>query len=78
VTRYYVLFRSSFAYESAPNIDHETIDKVKTLCGRNVADAETFEPDDNDLDPGCIVCRRKAQKLKVQRAAAEAEKASSP
>ena len=32
--RYYVLYTSSFRYEVAPNISHETIDKVRTLCGR--------------------------------------------
>ena len=57
-TRTYVLFRSSFAYEAAPNISHETVDGVKTLCGRRVADAETVEPDNNDLDPDCIACCR--------------------
>lgn len=42
--RYYVLFRSSFRYEAAPSLSHETINKVRTLCGRKVADAETLEP----------------------------------
>lgn len=56
--RTYVLFDSSFRYESAPNISHETIDGVRTLCGRLVSEAATVEPDSNDLDPDCIVCRR--------------------
>jgi hypothetical protein len=57
-TRTYVLFNSSFRYESAPNISHETSDGVKTFCGRLVSDAATNEPDSNDLDPDCITCRR--------------------
>lgn len=59
--RTYVLFRSSFRYESAQNISHETVDGVKTLCGRRVEQAETVETDHNDLDPDCNVCRRIAQ-----------------
>nr|HEX4314030.1 hypothetical protein [Kofleriaceae bacterium] len=39
---------------------------MKTLCGRLVSAAETNEPDDNDLDPDCNVCRRAAQKLKIK------------
>jgi hypothetical protein len=31
--RFYVLFTSSFRYEAAPNISHETVDKQRTLCG---------------------------------------------
>lgn len=66
-TRYYVLYRSSFRYESAPNISHETASTVagegKTFCGRKLSDAETFEPDDNDLDPDCITCRKISRKL---------------
>ena len=56
--RTYVLFNNSFRYDSAPNISHETIDGVKTLCGRKVAAAATVEPDSNDLDPDCNICRR--------------------
>lgn len=56
--RYYVLFRSSFRCEASPNISHETIDKVHTLCGRKVADAALFEPDSNNLEPDCTSCRR--------------------
>jgi len=29
-----VLFASAFAYESAPNISHMTLDGEKTACGR--------------------------------------------
>ncbi len=67
--RYYVLYRSSFRYESAPNISHETGSETseKTYCGRKVADAETFEPDDNDLDPDCIICRKVARKRKAKK-----------
>lgn len=62
-TRTYVLFTSSFRCESSPNISHETVDGVRTLCGRSVESAATVEPDDNDLDPDCIVCRRAAQRM---------------
>lgn len=61
--RFYVLFASSFRCESAPNISHETVDKLRTLCGRKVSDAATFEPDDNNLEPDCIPCRKAAHKL---------------
>lgn len=57
-TRTYVCFTSSFRGDSAPCISHETVDGVKTLCGRLVADAATDEPDNNDLDPDCNTCRR--------------------
>lgn len=63
--RYYVCFNSALRSEAAPCISHETTDKVKTLCGRRVADAATLEPDSNDLDPDCIVCRRVARKLRA-------------
>ena len=63
-TRYYVLFRSSFRYEAAPNISHETLDRVRTLCGRRVEDAETLEPDENDLEPDCGSCRRALDRLR--------------
>lgn len=33
--RYYVLFRSSFRSEAAPNISHETVDKVRTRMHQN-------------------------------------------
>ncbi len=62
--RWYCLFYSSFRFESAPNISHETIDKVRTLCGRRVADAETLESDDNNLEPDCASCRRALARLR--------------
>ena len=67
--RTYVLFRSSFRCESAPNISHETLDGIHTLCGRLVADAATVEPDSNDLDPDCRVCYRASLRLKRKEAA---------
>ena len=60
--RTYVLFNSSFRYEQAPNISHDTADGVKTFCGRSLSQAATVEPDSNDLDPDCLICRRAAQK----------------
>ncbi len=60
--RWYVLFNSSFRYGAAPNISHETVDKVRTLCGRDVTQAATLEPDSNDLEPDCFVCRRASQR----------------
>lgn len=69
MTRFYVLFASSFRCPSAPNISHETIDKEKTLCGRMVSDSVNgCEPDDNDLDPDCITCQKVAKRLKAGRA----------
>lgn len=62
--RYYVLFDNSFRGKSAPNISHETTDKQRTLCGRKVSDAATFEPDNNDLDPDCATCRRALARLR--------------
>ena len=44
--RYYVLYTSSFRYEVAPNISHETIDKVRTLCGRlAIGEAHILTPE---------------------------------
>jgi hypothetical protein len=55
----FVLYRSSFAYESAPNISHVTVDGVKTLCGRLVSKAATVEPDIRDDEPpDCNSCFR--------------------
>lgn len=72
-TRYYVLFRSSFRYDAAPNISHETIDMVRTLCGRSVEAAETLEPDSNDLEPDCRTCARAAARLRAEKRAASEE-----
>jgi len=68
-TRLYVCFNYSFRGDWAPCISHETIDGVKTLCGRSVAQAATLEPDSNDLDPDCNVCRRVARKRRDLRCA---------
>lgn len=78
-TRYYMLFNSSFRYEAAPNISHEapTATSEKTYCGRKVADAATFEPDDNDLDPDCIVCRKAARRSRATQTAGMAGKETS-
>lgn len=50
-TRYYVLFRSSFAYESASNISHEleSATSERTYCGRR--GWETYEPDEFVFPP---------------------------
>jgi len=64
--RTYVLFRSSFRNESAPNISHETVDGALTLCGRRVTDAATVEPDSNDLDPDCRICYRATKQPQLQ------------
>lgn len=65
-TRTYVLFNSSFRCDSAPNISHETGDGVTTFCGRAVSQAATVEPDNNDLEPDCITCRRVASKRRAK------------
>jgi hypothetical protein len=64
-TRYFCNFASVFRSESTPCICHETFDRVKTLCGRNVADAAAFDEDNNDLEADCIVCKKKARKLRA-------------
>ncbi len=66
--RWYVVFSSSFRYDAAPCVSHETIDKVRTLCGRDVKTAATLESDTNDLDPDCAVCRRASARLSEPRA----------
>ena len=64
----FILFRSSFRCESAPNISHVTVDDIKTLCGRKTADAETREPDSrSDIPPDCIPCRKAWGKLRNNR-----------
>lgn len=65
-TRTYVCFFSAFRGDSAPCISHETIDGVKTLCGRLVSVACTVEPDNNNLEPDCIVCRRAAERRRAK------------
>jgi len=49
-----VCFTSSFAYESAPNISHATLDGARTLCGRS--DWATGDPWSN-VGPDCLRCR---------------------
>jgi hypothetical protein len=61
--RYYVVFCSSFRSDAAPCISHETVDKLRTLCGRRIDAAATFEPDSNNLDPDCISCKRALVRL---------------
>jgi hypothetical protein len=69
--RYYVLFASSFRSDATPCISHETIDKEKTLCGRKVSDAETFEPDNNNLEPDCRKCAAALARLRSRAPAQE-------
>ena len=59
--RIFVLFRSSFAWGNAPSIAHETTDRKRTFCGRDVATAEAIEEDDRDA-PDCLICSRIAEK----------------
>lgn len=69
--RYYVVFTTSFRCDAQPCISHETAatssdePDARTFCGRRVADAATFEPDSNDLDPDCNTCRRVARARKA-------------
>lgn len=63
--RWFCLFTSSFRCQSAPNISHETIDKVRTLCGRKVDDAATLEEENReDAPPDCLICRRVGDRLR--------------
>lgn len=64
VERYYVVFKSSFRSNATPCISHETVDKKRTLCGRKVSDAATLEPDSNNLEADCNICRRASKKLR--------------
>lgn len=74
IRRWFCLFRSSFRYDAAPNISHETIDKVKTLCGRKVSDAETLEEDNREhAEPDCIRCRNTLARRRKQPAKPEIE-----
>lgn len=50
-----VCFTSSFAYESAPNITHLTLDGERTACGRT--DWATREGWIDD-GPDCLTCRK--------------------
>lgn len=55
MTMRYVLFRSAFSYENAPNISHVTNEEqTKTLCGRT-----GWATSEEDYIPGFGVdCRR--------------------
>lgn len=65
-TRYFVVFASAFRGDSAECISHETNEHdEKTFCGRKVALASTFEPDDNDLEADCNTCRKLAPKKRT-------------
>jgi len=64
IERWYVVFSSSFRYDGAPCISHETVDKIHTLCGRKVDDAATLESDNNNLEPDCNICRRASKRLR--------------
>lgn len=55
-----VCFESSFAYESAPNITHMTLDGKKTACGRRGwATSEGWHSN----GPDCLRCRIAWDKL---------------
>lgn len=55
-----VCFESGFAYESAPNISHMTLDGERTACGRkNWATTEGWAA----IGPDCLRCRRAFDRL---------------
>jgi hypothetical protein len=55
-----VCFRSAFAYPSAPNITHMTLDGVRTACGRtDWITTEGWHPN----GPDCLRCRITWNKL---------------
>lgn len=58
--RQMVCFARSFAYESADNISHATLDGKRTLCGRT--GWVTTDPW-NDFGPCCLRCRASLEKL---------------
>ena len=63
----FILFNSSFRYDSAPNISHVTVNDVKTLCGRPTSSAATREPDErDDLAPDCRTCEKAWSKLRAK------------
>lgn len=51
----FVLFKSAFAYESALNITHITLDGERTACGRT--GWATNEGWDKNGPPCCLRCR---------------------
>ena len=64
VTRTSVVFRSSFGGDACPCISHETIDRVKTLCGRLCDTAIEVVDDYNNIDPDCRICYRAVKRAK--------------
>jgi hypothetical protein len=55
-----VVFRSSFAYDNAPNITHMTLDGERTACGRTTwATTEGWHAN----GPDCLRCRPAWDKL---------------
>lgn len=63
-----VTFRSSFRGDWCPCISHETLDRVRTLCGRDVAEAvEVAEETERDMDPDCRTCCKRLEKLRRAR-----------
>lgn len=55
-----VCFASAFAYESAPNITHMTLDGEKTSCGRR---GWITDEGWSNLGPDCLRCRIAWDKL---------------
>lgn len=63
-----VCFSSAFAYESAPNITHMTLDGARTACGRtNWATKEGWHAN----GPDCRRCRKAWDRLHESEQAAE-------
>ena len=59
-TRDLVCFASAFAYESATNITHMTLDGERTACGRTGwATTEGWHPN----GPDCLRCRKAWDRL---------------
>jgi hypothetical protein len=55
-----VCFNSAFAYESAPNITHMTLDGERTACGRTAwATSGGWHPN----GPDCLRCRKAWDRL---------------
>ena len=55
-----VCFSSAFAYESAPNITHMTLDGARTACGRTGwATSKGWHPN----GPDCLRCRKAWSRL---------------
>jgi hypothetical protein len=70
-----VCFASAFAYESAPNITHMTLDGKKTACGRiDWQTSEGWHPN----GPDCRKCRIAWNKLPESERNEYAHPAGSP